>query len=100
MPREKLQHVVEKTNSSRDLVLSPTLNGQHNPNLGFGGLAMQLGFSHVLTSPRNPSFSTASRSASIRICVCLLDPTVRRTQPLHPGSVLRSRMTMPRSRKA
>jgi hypothetical protein len=38
--REELQHVIQKTNSSGNLVLAATFDGECNPNLGFRCLAM------------------------------------------------------------
>ena len=97
---KELQHVVEKTDSSGDLVLPATFNRERNPNLGFRGLAMQLGFPHTLTSGRLLMVSITPRSASIRVRISSPDPTVRRTQPSHPGSEFLSRTRIPRVRKA
>jgi len=100
VPRKKFQHMIEKTNSRRDFVLSTTLNRERNPNFGFRGLAMELRLSHAVTSMCGFRSRTTWRSAAIRVCVCFSDPTVRRTQPSHPGSVCRSRTRIPRARKA
>src|ERR1700680_1320453 len=100
VPRKELQHVVEKTDSRGDLVLPATFNRERNPNLGFRGLAMQLGLPHTLTSRRLLMVSIMPRSASIRVRTSSPDPTVRRTQPSHPGSKFLSRTRIPRVRKA
>src|ERR1700674_3439302 len=42
VPGKELQHVVEKTDSRGDLVLSATFNGERSPNLRFRGLAVEL----------------------------------------------------------
>src|SRR5437764_13315743 len=60
VPCKQLQHVVEKTNASGDLVLTATFDRQRNPNLGFRSLAMQAGFSHTFTSQRFLSSSSTS----------------------------------------
>src|SRR5713101_9236537 len=107
MTREKFQHVVEKTDSGGDFVLSTAFNGEGNSNFCFCGLAMQFGFPHARTPVgnsvrnlvRNPSCSTTSRRAVMTVRVCSSDPTVRRTQPSHPGSVWRSRTRIPRLRR-
>ena len=65
--------------------LPATFDGERDPNFGFRGLAMQFRFPHAFTSRRSLSFSTTSRRAPIRVRVCSSDPTVRRTQPSHPG---------------
>jgi hypothetical protein len=39
MPREKFQHVIKKTDPSRNLVFASTLNGERDANVSFRSLA-------------------------------------------------------------
>jgi len=48
--RKEFEHVIEKTDSRRDLILPTALDRERDLNLGFRGLAMQLRFSHAVTS--------------------------------------------------
>src|SRR5258708_756897 len=100
MSSKELHHVVEETDACGDLILSVTLDREGDLDLRFRGLAMEGRFPHICTSCRSLNLSTTSRRAAIRARVCSLDPTVSRTHPSHPGSELRSRTRMPRSRRA
>src|SRR5580700_489739 len=84
VPRKQLQHVIQKANSSRDLVPPASFYRERNPNLGLRSFAMQFGLSHALTSRGSLSCETTSRRAPIKVRVCSRHPTVRRTQPSHP----------------
>src|SRR5277367_605433 len=69
VPREQLKHVVEKTNSRRDLISPSAFKGERNCNVGFCCFAVQLRFPHARTSRCSPSSMTTSRSDAINACV-------------------------------
>src|ERR1700722_86117 len=103
VPCKEFQHVVEKTDSGCDLVLTAALDAQINADLRFSRLAVDACLPHARTSGcgRRGSrrFAATFRKAAIKARVWSSDPTVNRTQPSHPGSELRSRTRIPRSRR-
>src|SRR5579884_44916 len=105
MASEQLQHVIEEANAGGDFVLATPIDVQHQCDFGFVRIAVQLGgphgapacacvgdFSGATQSMAFNTFGSVCKSRS----VCSAAPTVMRTQPSHPGSLLRSRTRMPR----
>src|SRR5215468_1665939 len=98
MVRKQLQHVIKKTNTSRDFVLPTPIHIKADLDVGLFCLAMNFGFPHFATFSCKPICSKTSGSVAISRVLCSADPSVMRTQSLHPGSFERSRTRIPRSR--
>src|SRR5262249_4007040 len=80
VPREQLQHVVQKSDAGADGVDPFPVDVEFQCDLRFGGPAVDYGAAH-----------TTSSSTLMNRCVCSTTPAATRRQPSHPGSVDRSR---------
>src|SRR5271166_5791864 len=98
--RHQLKHVIEEADSAADLGAAAAFDGERNANVGLVRLAVNVSAPHAVTSLPSFSSSATSRRAVIRRFVCSVVPTVMRTHPSQPGSLDRSRTSIPRVRMA
>src|SRR5208337_3160040 len=78
---EEFQHVIEETDSSRNLVPAAAFNDQHSADVGLLGGALNRGSSHFAVTSFAPISASDSRSARSNWAVCSVVPSVMRTQP-------------------
>src|SRR3954447_6985113 len=103
MPRKQIEHVIEEANARRDLVRPAPIYVEHQLDLRLRSIAFYRRFSHRVLSAdvaccRNPIESSAAGNSFSSLSVCSSVPSVIRTHPAQPGSLLRSRTRMPRAR--